>query len=203
MVALAIVLAVLILLALLRLGVFARYSEEGFNLRIIAGPLRFTVIPKKPKKKGKEKKPKKKKKKEEKPPKEKKGGPIELLKKYVPPVIDTMGRLRRKLRIDMLTVHFTSAAEDPFDAAMNFGRISAAEGALIPLLENTFNIKRRDIGTSISFDGGGDKIYLEAKLTLALWEIIYIACGMLPALKRVNTESKDGKVDNNERSSDR
>ena len=203
MVALAIVLAVLILLALLRLGVFAQYSEEGFLLRIIAGPLRFTVIPKKPGKTGKEKPPKKKKEKEEKPPKEKKGGPIELLKKYVPPVIDTLGRLRRKLRIDMLTVHFTSAAEDPFDAAMNFGRVSAAEGALIPLLENAFNIKRRDIGTGISFDGGGDKIYLEAKLTLALWEIIYIACGMLPALKRANTESKDRKVDTNERSSDR
>lgn len=194
MLALAIVLAVLLLLAMLRFGVFLKYSEEGFNLRIIAGPLRITLIPQKSVTTEK-KKPKAKKEKEKKPSEEKKGGPIEQFRRFAPPIIETLKRLYRRHRIDRLTVHFTSAAEDPFDAAMNFGKASAAEGILAPILNNTLNIKKCDIGTSISFDGGGNKIYLEVKFTLALWEIIYIACGMLPLLQQVKTESKDGEAD--------
>ena len=201
MVAWAIILAIFVVLALMRLGVFARYSEEGFLLRAVAGPLRITLIPKKPDKKGKKKLVKEripKKEKEKTPSLKMKGGPVSLIKKFAPPVLDTLGRLRRKLSIDKLTVQFTSAAEDPFDAAMNFGRVSAAEGALMPLLDNTFKIKKRDVGTSISFDGNGNKIYLEAQLTLALWEIIYVACGLIPLIKQVKSESKDRKADKNE-----
>ena len=58
-----IALAVLIVLAWLPLGATARYNSDGISLKIIAGPLRIGVLPKKPKedKKGKPKKQKPKK----------------------------------------------------------------------------------------------------------------------------------------------
>ena len=58
-----IALAVLMGLAILPLGVSARYNAEGFRLSVIAGPIRFRVLPAK----KKEEKPKKEKNKKEKP----------------------------------------------------------------------------------------------------------------------------------------
>ena len=60
-----IALGILVLLAILPLGVSVRYDEDGPVIRIIAGPIRYTLIPRKKKDKPKkEKKPKKDKKKQ-------------------------------------------------------------------------------------------------------------------------------------------
>ena len=44
-----ITLGVLVLLAVLPLGVYVRYHEDGLQVKIIAGPLRLQVIPAKKK----------------------------------------------------------------------------------------------------------------------------------------------------------
>lgn len=59
-----IALGIIVLLAVLPLGVSVRYDEDGVLLRIIAGPIKITLLPR-PKK---NKKPKKEKKKKEKKP---------------------------------------------------------------------------------------------------------------------------------------
>ncbi len=76
MIAALIVLAVLILIALLRLGVSVRYDEDGLFVSAFAGPVRIQVFPRseKPKKKKKGKKKDKKPSKAEKEPDEKKKG---------------------------------------------------------------------------------------------------------------------------------
>ena len=71
-----IALAVLMGLAILPLGVSARYNAEGFRLSVIAGPIRFRVLPAK----KKEEKPKKEKNKKEKPVRKRK----EPVRKEVP-----------------------------------------------------------------------------------------------------------------------
>ena len=53
-----ITLGVLILLGLIPLGASAKYNAEGPNVRVIIGPVRFTVYPRPKKEKKPRKKPK-------------------------------------------------------------------------------------------------------------------------------------------------
>lgn len=195
MVILAAVLAILLLIAFIRLGTIVKYSETGLTIKLLAGAFVVMTFPIKSEKGIKKKTAKGKKQKSPgtKPIESKKAA--SALKRYLPPAVETLKRFRIKLNIDSLTIHFLSGAEDPFDAAMNFGKISVLEGIILPFIDNNFNIKKRDVQTGISFDGGGNKIYLEAKMTLAVWQIVYIASAMLPLLKKEKTESKDGKAD--------
>ena len=53
----------------------------------------------------------------------------------------------------------------------------------------------------MSFDGEGDSVYAELELSLAVWEIIYIAAALLPLLTRMKTVNKTEKT--SEKSDDR
>ena len=200
---LLIILLILFLIAIIPVGVLFEYSEDGIMLALKAAFLKIKLFPKEEKpKKPKEEKPKDEKPKEEKPKEEKKpapkrGGLAELLEGVLPAVFDTLDRFRRKLTVNYLTIHYDSAAEDPYDAAMHFGNVSAALGAVLPALERKLRIKKRDIRTAVSFDGGGDRIYIDTSITIRIWEIIYVVCGLLPALKAFLKWQAGGKENKN------
>ena len=206
-----------ILIATLRVGARATLEEGVFFLTVIAGPVKLKLLPKgekaekpgqeKPEKKP-EKKPKKKKEKPEgeKPEGESKKPKIEITLELITTVLsalgDALGRLRRKISIDMLTVHYTVASDDPFTAAMTYGRASAAVGALMPVIENIFKIKKSDVGASVTFDSDKPVIYIDAQLTIAIWEIVYIALAVWPVLKLVLAGLRKRKVEQNGQASD-
>ena len=177
---LAIILFILFLILLLKVGVTAEYSEDGILLLVHAGPLKIKVLPKsdKPKKEKpkKEKKPKEKKPKEKKPEEEqpKKGGSLSLILDLIPEVTKMLSNFTHKLSIDVLTVHFTSAASDPFKAAMAYGYSSAAMGLVIPFFEKHFILKKRDLTSSVDFTETEPKIYIKAKTTISLLEIFAV-----------------------------
>lgn len=176
------ILLALFLIGLIRAGVEAEYSQDGFSLRLHGGPFRFVIFPRKKadtQKAPREKKKKQKKKSEpegeqDKPPK-KIGGTIDLVLQALPVLKDFLSRFFHKLLIKDLTVYFGSGGEDPYKAAMNFGYVSAAAGMILPVLENNFRVKKRDIRTNISFDADKPYIYLHVWLSIALWEVLYAA----------------------------
>ena len=43
----------------------------------------------------------------------------------------------------------------------------------------------------------GDRIYIRAKLTLMIWEIIYVVCGLIPAVKAYLRWNAGGKEEKN------
>lgn len=199
-----------ILILLLRVGARATLDEDGFALRVIAGPLRLQILPSDGEKAKKPKKEKPKKKKEEKPKEE--GKPktkpklhvtMELVTTALKAVGELFARLGRKLSIDKLTLHYTVASDDPASAAMTFGYASAGINALMPVLDNIFNIRERDVGAAVDFDAKESVIFLDAQLTLAIWEILYIALAVWPPVKAVIGQLMNkGKVDNNGQASD-
>ena len=168
--------------AFLRYGAEAEYSEDGFTVILHIGPAALQIMPQKKKKKKKSGEKKKQSKKtqdtEEKKPAEKKGGSIELVMEALPVVKQTLGGLRHKLLINDLTVYYMAASSDPFKAAMNFGKSSAGVGIILPLLENTFRIRRRDIRTAVSFDTAKPYIYLHARFSISVWETFYVVWGL-------------------------
>ena len=197
MIALAIVIAILLLLALLRLALYLEYSECGTSLVLMIGPVPIRFLPEKEKSEKKElkklrKKEKKAKKKAEEAKAAKPGGLKGYLEK-VPIIVKGLGRLRRKLLVKKLTVRFVSADEDPSKAALLHGASSAAFGAVIPVLENTFRIKRRDIRSCADFSATQPSIYVKAAISLAVWEAIYVFAAILPLFtKRTSTAREQG-----------
>ena len=189
MLVVGIILIVLVLLAFLRIGVTAEYSEEGFKVLARIGPIRYPVYP--PQEKGKKKEKKKKTKEKQ----EQKGGKLATFQEFLPSIAEAVGRLRRKLTINDLRIYYMAAGSDPSKTAMSFGIASAGLGVLVPVLENLFRIKSRDLRTSVSFTESEPYVYLMAKLSLALWEIIYIAWSPLMAIVKANTKTKNRKVD--------
>ena len=166
--------ALFLIISLIRIGVSVEYSDEGLTAKAHAGPISITLYPMEEKadKKEKKKKPKE---------KDKAGQPgvFSQLKSMLPAIKKALSRLRRKLLIKELTIYFLAAGEDPAQAAMMFGGVSAGYGAVTALLENNFRIKKRDLRANVDFDADEPYIYVKAKLSLAVWEAVYVGFGLV------------------------
>ncbi len=190
-------LGIVLLLAVLPLGVRIRYNADGLLVKVIAGPVKITVLPR-PKKEKKEKKKKgagnetpvhKKKagKKTEafeedlpkppQPPKEpktkgEKGGSLLDFLPLIREALDFLGDFRRKLRLDNLYLRLILAGDDPCDLAVNYGRAWAALGNLMPQLEKWFVIKKRDIEVECDFEASELLVIAHLDLTITLGRLL-------------------------------
>ena len=175
---------IVFLLAILPLGASVKYNSDGPLVRIIAGPIRFKVFPVK-KKEKKEKKPKEKKQKKEKPktdgqqtmekPKEEKKEKGGSLLDFLPLVRVGLGLLndfRWKLRLNRLELKLILAANDPADLGLNYGRAWAAVGNLVPMLERSFVIKKKDIEVECDFTTSETLVIARLDLTITLGRLL-------------------------------
>ena len=190
----AIVIAGLLLFALLRFGVLVEYGADGANVKALVGFFAIRIYPPKAQKSwfGREKKPKKARKtkqRKKKPEAEKPGGLKEYLD-LLPAIKDTLGRIRRRLLMKTLTIHLVAADEDPFKAAMAFGRANAVFSLVVPMFESTFRIRRRDIRASADFDASKPQIYVKAAISLAVWEAFYVLFAILPTIRKLTKAAK-------------
>lgn len=171
LIVLAVLLGLLILLAILPLGIRILYNADGFRLKVLVGPVPIALYPvpewlrtwvtsciekwkKKPKKdekkKGEKESAEPQKKAEEKPKKKFDGSLTDFLP-LLNVLLDFFGDVRRKIRVGHLELKLILASSDPCDLAVNYGRAWAAMGNLIPLLEETFVIKKRDVEVECDF----------------------------------------------------
>ena len=183
--------AFLLALAILPLGIHVRYNEAGFLLRVIAGPLKITVFPRK--KKPKKQKAKQKKQNAEKspestdsgdtppqPPKplpepKEKGGSLTRFLPLVRLGLRFLGDFRRKLRVDNLCLRLILAGDDPCDLALNYGRVWAAASNLMPQLERLFVIKKRDIQVECDFTAEEISVIAHEDITITLGRLLTLA----------------------------
>lgn len=176
--------AVVLLLAILPLGVFVSYDEDGVLVKIVAGPVKITLFPRPKKEKKSEKKSKKKTSaspaeqlpKPPQPPKQipekKKGGSWTDFLPLVQVALDFLGSFRRKLRIDQLELKLTMAGDDPCDLAVNYGRAWAAVGNLMPQLERLFVIKKRNIEVACDFTASQTLVKFRSEATITLGRLV-------------------------------
>jgi len=231
MIVLAIILAILTLIALLRFGVSVEYGESGVFVTVLVGPLSLKVLPsvekpisekkkakleareeekarKKAEKKAQKKAEKEARKKAEKEAgkklEDKKPGVLKTVLDLLPAVKNMLGRLRRRLLIKRLIIYYSVANDDPYKAAFTFGAANAAIGVLVPFLENNFRIRKRDFRAFPNFHEAQQSIYINAAISLAVWEVFYMAFAILPAgvrillNKNITTDRKDGKKNGRE-----
>jgi len=184
-----ITLGVLVLLAVLPLGVSVKYNADGPLVRVILGPIKFTVFPL-PKKEEKEKK-KQESKKEKKTPEEpvpqnpkppappkkqesktEKAGSWTDFLPLVKEALRFLSDFRRKLRLNRLELKLIMAADDPCDLAVNYGRAWAAVGNLLPQLERFFVIKKRNVEVECDFTASETLVIARLDLTITLGRLL-------------------------------
>jgi hypothetical protein len=172
-----IILGVLVLLCLIPLGIRAVYNSEGFRLWLLVGPVKIVLFPK----------PKKAKQEKEAPQKEKKVSATKTeaeskkggnLKDFLP-LLGVAKRLLagffRKIRIRKLEMKLTLAGDDPCDLAVNYGKTWAATGSLIPILEELFVIRKRNVEVQCDFTAAETKIYAAADITILTGRLLGLA----------------------------
>lgn len=170
-----IALGVIILLGFLPVGICAVYGENGASVKLIFGPVRVLLYPRKPK--G-QKKPRQKKEPDEvlKPATGKKaGGKLADFLPLVDVVLEFLKDFHRCLRVQFLEMKLLLAGGDPSSLAINYGRAWAALGNLLPIVEQLITIRKRDLDISCDFVEKETKIYVRADLTLRLGSLLRIA----------------------------
>ncbi len=180
LIGLGIFLGVLLLIGCIRVGGEVSYAADGVFLWLRIGPLRVTLLPQRPKKKTKKPVPKKKKQKPEqkKPEQKKSGGAVSLALELLPPVFETMGKLKRAIQLDILEIHLAVGDADPATAAIRFGQANAVLGALIPLVESQFKVKERKITTELNFQLTETVVNLRGGFSLTIGQAFGLLFGL-------------------------
>ncbi len=169
------------LLGRIRVGGEAEYAQTGLLVKIRMGFLKFQVFPLKKKGERVEKKkklPRKKKESQaekktepEPKPKEKKGGPLELVKRWLPLVCEAAGELKRKIRIDKLYLDLTIASGDAAGTAMAYGYANMALGMLWPVIEQNFEVRDPKLHTGVDFTARNAAVYIAAAFSARLGQL--------------------------------
>lgn len=174
-----IVIAVFVLIGCIPVGVDARYMENELSLRLKIGLLKMQILPAKPKKAApkKEKKTAKKAATSQKTEKPKKKALMPKLTlsdilALVNLTCDTLGDLRRKLRVEVLTLHVVLGGDDPAKAAMQYGGAWVAIGMLNPKLDQLFVIKKRDIQPILDYNEKEMSISAQLALTITIGQAL-------------------------------
>lgn len=199
-----IALAILIIFLFLPVGIRVLYGANGFFLTLLIGPVRIQLFPvnknKPKKKKPQQDKKKDKKAKETKKKEDKSGGSITDFLPLVGTALSFLNAFRKKLRIDKLEMRLVLADPDPCDLSIQYGRGWAILGNTLPLVEQIFVIKRRNLEIACDYTADVTTVYVSANITILIGRLLYIALRYgIQALKQYFDMKKSKKaVQNNE-----
>ena len=195
----AVILVLLFLVGLIPLGGGGKYDSGGAKLWLRLGPVRVTLLPRKPKKK----KPKQKKTKPEpdqpkqaQPEKQKPtlGGSLAYAKALLPLALECARRVWGAIYLNTLYLELQVGAEDPGEAAMAYGRANAALGAIWTPLVRAFHVKDGHARVDLDFDRTEPALYARAELSIRLGQALrlglYFGLKALREILRVKNEKK-------------
>jgi hypothetical protein len=189
----------LFLIGQIRLGGRVEYSQEGVTAWIRICGISKQLFPKPTltrsqeekaaeKKRKKEEKARRKKEAKAKKSSEKKkttesqektekkpGGSLELVRGLLPVIIQALGGLKKRIRIDRLIVHYVAGGTDAAQVAISYGKLSAGAAGIVALLDNNFKVKRQEVTMDVNFLAESPTIYLDAGLSLTVGQILYLA----------------------------
>lgn len=192
------VLAVLDFIGCILVGVDAGFDGE-LRLSLKIGFIRVRILPSKPKK------PKKQKKKQptaKKPAQKPSAAPKKPLFSGDPKElqallqlgVQTLGDLRRKLRVEVLTLFvYFGGGDDPAKNAIAYGRAWAVIGSITPLLDQLFVIQKRRIEPR--FAPQEDKLRVEGRIVLTITIGRALALGIRAGLGFLRIVSNKKKGD--------
>ena len=216
---LLITLAVLLILALIKVGVRVLYQQKQLQVEVLISRFKLIIVGDRKKKKKKKHKSDKK---EKKPAKEKaksakteassektdqnnKDGSkkskqkgklkpwIDALLTYWREILELIGRVLTSPTLDDLQLEIRVGGSDAEACAMTYGRICAIVGGVLPVVENTFGIRKRRIEVYPVFDGDKLEISADVSITLRIYEIFALAFALLGLGLKLFLEARNNK----------
>ena len=96
---------------------------------------------------------------------------------------EVIKRVRAKLLIKYINIRYIAGAGNPADTAKAYGTVNFILISAVPLLKHFLRVKKTRLHVSADFEL--DKPIIEAKvaLSIAIWELIYIALPLLVSNK--------------------
>ena len=169
---LVIILVLICLLLRLKVGARVVFGDE-LKAWVKLGPLMLQVYPLVEKKKEKPKKEEKEKK-ESAEKKEKTARNItfdavwQLIHELIPPILDTLERVRKGLHIDRLELHLMISDLNPAVAAQRYGKMNAVIWPLLAAVENVITVEQWNVQLDLDFASHKTKVDGELILTMRL-----------------------------------
>lgn len=160
------ILALLIICFLfVRIGIELEYSEKKLAVYLRSAIFKIRLHPSTDRG-GKKKKPADKEKKPD--------NALNQFKEFIAVISEISKKVKKRFVIDYIVLHYRAAGEDAAKAAMNFGYASFLAGAVLPILDNSFTVKEKDIRTDVSFTERESFIYFKTRMSIALRILPYI-----------------------------
>lgn len=179
------VLLALVLLSLVKCGVDAAYSQQGFTWKVWVGP--FAVLSSK-KKKDPPGHDRKEPEKSGKPAFGKKPS-LAYLRALAELGLRLLKRFFKSLRINCLRFHFRSAFDDPYDTAMAYGWAGMAMESLTAFAAG--RIRRLDLHTELDFDSDQPEVDARIVVSARLGRLILLAVSALFGYWSIRRRAKD------------
>ncbi len=194
----AILAALVCFLWLTRLRLTGVYGEEGASLTVALGAVPVFRLPRsraeigqRPKKKKNREKKKKKKKPAENGEADK-GGGLPGFRQLMPIISDALGKLKRRLSINEMTLWYQSASEDPASAALAFGGAQAAAAALAQPMRDMFRIRALDLRASVSFTETKPRVYARIRMSISVGVLLLIGLRAFVRFWKLKRAGKTG-----------
>lgn len=98
-----------------------------------------------------------------------------------------IGKVLRSPTLDLLRLHLAVGGDD---AEMTYGKICAGLGAGLPVLYNTFRVKKDDIHVSCRYDLDKLEIMAEVEATIMVYEVFAIVGTVISLLAKIYLTKK-------------
>ena len=186
MIALGIIAVLIVLVTVTRVGIIVQW-DGALSLQLTVGPIRFKLTPGKKKigdKPKREKTTKSNKKKKTSNP-----WPHVLLTNWQE-LLELVGRVLRMPLLDPFILRVTFGGDDPADRAIRYGQAWALVGAVMPLLERSFNIGKRDIDVRCKPNENDISVYAKAGLSARIGQCFSLAIHVLRLFLRLYKQTK-------------
>lgn len=189
--------AVLILVLLIPVGIRVRYGQEKMQLWYSIGPLRIRHHAKDSDDKRTSKASKTNIRKifsESINANRKYDGVLGEFLAELKTVLGLFWKLAPKLRIKRLVMKLHIAGENPAAVALQYGGAWTAIGCLLPVLEEAFVLKKRELDVDCNYSGDKTTLDAELDITIGLGRLIFCLIRyVMPALEQpvnINTERR-------------
>ena len=187
-----IVLAALVLLAMVKVGVRVTYDEKKLRVELLIFRFKMVLLgddkpekPEKPKKEKtkKDKRPSVRSESKQQKPKEKKNilqNPwVQAVLEYWRELLALVGRVLTTPTLDVLRLQLWVGGGDSEKCAMTYGRVCAILGGVLPVVENTFGIRKRQIAVWYCYDRDAIDVSAEAAITVKIYEVFALVFALL------------------------
>ena len=173
---LLILVALITIVIILPVGVRVRYQEDTLKMWYTIGPIRLLRYPD-------DDTSRKKRKKSKISVRTVLNEPIKANRRYdnvigdfwaeLKTTLELFWFLRPKLRIQRLELKLHLAGDDPAAVALQYGGAWAAIGGLLPLLEEAFILKKRQLDVDCNFNGGATTLDAKLDITIGLGRLVW------------------------------